>query len=146
MTKMYFTVSTVVNRSVQDAFDLLVNVNRHTELFTNTLEVRGYHGGQLSRGDRWVSVGSFMRRDIETHYRVLELTPPEKLTLESISSSAKGTATWTFEAVEGGTKITVETEGEPKGFFASVASSLLRNSFEKLLRDNMENIKAILES
>lgn len=54
--------------------------------------------------------------------------------------------TWNFTAVEGGTQVEQFAEGEPKGFFASLAAPLLQGNLQKQLLQDGENFKRLVES
>jgi len=146
MAIMKMDESIVVNCSVEDAFNLVADVKNHIEIFGQNREIIDHHGGPVKEGDTWTAVSSFMGREIKSTYTMAEITPPHRLVYKSSSSSADGKMTWTFEAAEGGTRISNYAEGEPKGFFGSVAAPLLKGNVEKMMREDMDRIKAMLEA
>lgn len=146
MAKITLTESIDVGCPVEDAFALLADINRHLDIFSQNKEIRDFHGGPVQEGDSWVIVSSFMGREVVTTYTMKEVIPNSKLVFGQSSSSAEGQIAWEFEAIDGGTRITTTGEGDPKGFFATVASQLLRSTAENQLRGDMATVKGILEA
>lgn len=132
--------------SGRKAYTLLADVNRHLEIFPQNREILGYHGGPVQEGDTWVTTSNFMGREVATNYTMKEVKPPSRLVFGQSSSSAEGQITWEFRAIKGGTRITTTGEGDPKGFFATVASQLLKSTAQNQMRDNLIRAKGVLEA
>jgi carbon monoxide dehydrogenase subunit G len=65
------------------------------------------------------------------------------MTGESDASSLQ--VEWSFTEVDGGTEIRFYSEGQPKGFLATVGAKLLKGNFDKLIQDSLERAKTLLE-
>ena len=139
------SVSTTINCSIEDAFNLMTNVDRHQEFYGAIKEIKDYDGGPFSLGDSWVSITRFMGQDFDTTWTVVEYDAPHKYVLESTSAAGDGTWPWTFEAGEGGVKVSCNSTGETKGFLAALAAPLVRGQLQKQLTEDLERFKAILE-
>lgn len=146
MAVMQFSNSFFVNAPIEKAFALMADVNQHPQIFTINQGIRNYHGGPVQQGDTWESVGKFMGQETITHYTMAEYEAPTHLHYKTTSSSGDGSITWNFTAVEGGTQVEQLAEGEPKGFFASLAAPLLKGNLQKQLLEDGENFKRLVES
>lgn len=139
------SVSTTINCSAEDAFNLMADVGRHKEIYGAVKEIKDYAGGPFALGDSWVSVTRFMGQDFNTTWTVAEYDAPRKFTLESTSSAGDATWPWTFVDVEGGVKVSCNSSGETKGFLAALAAPMVRSGLQKQLTEDLERIKDILE-
>ncbi len=145
MTTLSVSESITVDRPVEEAFAFMADVNNHLRVFTSNKEVLNYHGGPVKQGDRWTVISTFMGREIETEFTMAEYTSPNRLVYESTSSAATGRMVWRFEPVEGGTRITHAAEGEAKGFFAAVASPILKSNLKKMMENSLTQLRTLLD-
>ena len=96
-------------------------------------------------GSRMRFVAAFLGRRIDYIYEVLELVPGERLTMSTASGPFPMTTTYSFEDVEGGTRMTLRNHGSPRGFGA-VAGPVMRRAIERANRKDLDAIKALLEA
>jgi carbon monoxide dehydrogenase subunit G len=82
-----------------------------------------------------------MGREVIAENRVLELTTPHRLRYETRSDASDGTSVWEVRAVDGGTLVRHVAEGEVKGFFASLAMSLLKSNVNKQFNSDMKRLE-----
>lgn len=146
MATLRFSNSFLVNAPIEKAFALMADVNKHPQIFTINKGIRNYHGGPVQEGDTWDSVGKFMGQETVTHYTMAEYEEPTHLYFTTESASGDGSITWNFTAVENGTQVEQIAEGEPKGFFATLAAPLLKGNLQKQLLEDGENFKRLVET
>jgi carbon monoxide dehydrogenase subunit G len=130
----------VVSASPEDVYAYLTNVDNYVELVSSAVEVRG-HSGALTDGATWQSVSKFMGREVISDNQVVELKAPNLFRYESHSNAADTANSWEVEAVDGGTRVRHVAGGEVKGFFASIAMSLLKSNVDKQFNSDMERLK-----
>lgn len=145
MATMQFSNSFVANAPIERAFALMADVNEHPRIFSINHGIRNYHGGPVQVGDTWESVGKFMGQETVTQYTMAEYEAPTHLLYKTASSSGDGSITWNFKEVEGGTQVEQIAEGQPKGFFASLAAPLLKGNLQKQLVEDGDNFKRLVE-
>ena len=130
----------VVSASPEDVYTYLTNVDNYVEMVSSEEEVRG-HSGALADGATWQSVSKFMGREIVSDNQVLELKAPNLFRYETHSNAADTVSSWEVEAVDGGTRLRHVAAGEVKGFFASIAMSLLRSNVDKEFKSDMARLE-----
>ena len=96
-------------------------------------------------GSRMRFVAAFLGRRIDYTYEVLELVPGERMTMSTASGPFPMTTTYSFEDVEGGTRMTLRNHGSPRGFGA-VAGPVMRRAIERANRKDLDAIKTLLEA
>ena len=82
-----------------------------------------------------------MGREIISENRVVELNAPNLFRYASTSNAAETETRWEIQAVDGGTLITHNGGGEVKGFFATLATSLLKSNVNEMYRSDMERLE-----
>jgi len=136
------TNSVVIKRPRQAVFEFVTGWSSAPRWVAGLLETSAI---TLGPGSTFNDVGKFLGRRMTTSWRVAEFARDEKLVVETTSSPVPAVVSNSFEAVPGGTRLTVVTRLEPTGFFG-LASPLLRRQAERQLQVNLENLKDLLES
>jgi len=96
-------------------------------------------------GTTMSAVASPLGRRAESTQEVTEYEPNRKFTFKSTSGPVESKDEYTFESVEGGTKVTRVAEAEMGGFFRlaePIAARMMRRQFET----NFANLKDLLET
>jgi carbon monoxide dehydrogenase subunit G len=76
---------------------------------------------------------------------VTEYEPNRKMAQRMKAGPALIESSWTFEPVEGGTKLTVVTEAETGGLL-KVAGPLVNRQMKKQAEENLAKLKEVLEA
>ena len=140
-------VSIVIRRPVSDVFEYMNDVSREHEWQPTLLDARQEPAGPTAVGSRRSYRSEFMGRTVENTYVVRVWEPNRRLVLESTPDStldAKSEVRW--EAVDGGTRVTMTVEGSPKGAMRLVPRKLLEATMEKETKDALARLKKALES
>lgn len=95
-------------------------------------------------GSKFTEVRKFMGQEMKTTLEIIEVIPNVKWTARVLKGPVPYTVTVTYEAAEGGTKMTTMVDGEPTGFF-KIAEGMVASQLEKSLEENGERLKKILE-
>ena len=77
--------------------------------------------------------------------RISAFEPNKSFTFESLSGPMEFKGSWSFESVEGGTRLLMEFEGRMKGIMR-LFEPLMAMQFKGQMRDSTAKLKAILES
>ncbi len=136
--------SIVINRPIDEVFAYVTDLSNNVQWMTGVIAV-----GMTSPGP--VKVGATYKFDIkalsmkmETTGEVAAYEPPKKYAWKSTSGPFPMSGSTTFEAVEGGTRVTDVIQAEPGGFF-KLAEPMLMKQQQSQMEADMKKLKEILE-
>jgi uncharacterized protein YndB with AHSA1/START domain len=136
-----FTVQ--IDRSAEDVFAYLVDVDRLTEWQGSAVECRS--DGPLREGSLISERRRLLGREAETELEVTAFEPPRRLTLRSLSGPVNFTVD--HELVENGDGTTIHFAAEAQqGAFLSLAKKVIAKKAEQEFRGDFARLKAILEA
>lgn len=135
----------VVNRPVSEVFAYVTDVSNLAEWQGGVVEARQVSEGPVGVGTRFTEVRKFLGRRIESALEVTEHEPDRRFSLNVASGPVPFEVRHTFEAIDGGTRIRVEGEGEPGGFF-KMAEPLVARQAKRTFEHDFATLKDILEA
>ncbi|MGB9299634.1 MAG: SRPBCC family protein [Anaerolineae bacterium] len=136
--------SIVINRPVEEVFAYLTDVtnwSRWNEAVGNVVQTPP---GPIGLGTTLRGASEVMGRIMEWRGEILEYEFNKKVVQKMRVGPAEIQASWIFEPVEGGTRLTMRSEGETSGPF-KVAGPLIDRMVEKQIEENLARLKAVLE-
>ena len=139
-----FVQSEIINRPVAEVFAFLSNFENNSQWEPSVLEAYQVSSGPMQVGTKLSEVRKFMGRRVASNYEVIAYEPDRIFAVQSVSGPIQVKASYTFEPIEGGTKITDTAEFELHGFFKLLAplfSMMVRNQ----MTSNFRKIKEIFE-
>ena len=99
----------------------------------------------LRVGSRLAFVAGFLGRRLVYTYEVRELVPGERLVMSTDEGPFPMETTYVWaDTPSGGTRMTLRNRGEPAGF-SRVASPLMAPAIRRANRQDLEQLKALLE-
>ena len=138
-------LSTTINRPVEDVFAVMSNVEDNPKWSSAALEAKQTSAGPIGVGTTAHFVGKFIGRRIESDSVVTEFEPNRKFTWESKSGPFPLRGSFTFEPVEGGTRVNAIFEAEPGGFF-KLAEPLFVGMAKRQFQGDLANLKDLMEA
>ena len=102
------------------------------------------HGEQVV-GGQYTEVRKFMGREMRTRLEITQLDEPNLWAAKTLTGPVPYQVTVTYEAVDGGTKMTTTVEAEPGGFF-KLAEGAVKKQLESGLKEDAETLKAMIEN
>jgi uncharacterized membrane protein len=97
-------------------------------------------------GSRIAFVARFLGRRLVYTYEIAELVPGERLLMRTAEGPFPMETTYTWaDAPGGGTRMTLRNRGEPAGF-AKVGAPMMARSMRKANRNDLAQLKRLLES
>lgn len=111
------------------------------------------HNTQLTPGPMQVGTqgrhtGKWLGRSYESVGEVIEYEPNSKWGYKSLSGPYDLAMRYRFEPVKNGTRLTMDAEGDTKGFFGffKFAEPLVMRAAKKMMNDDLLRLKQILET
>jgi uncharacterized membrane protein len=134
----------VINRPVEEVFAILSNVENNPKWSSAFLEVNKTSDGPVGVGTTWRGVGKFLGNRIEVEIEETEYEPNQKITQKSTSPFPVNQQ-MTFENVDGGTRLNVNFEAEPGGFF-KLAEPVFKSMAKRGIETDLANLKDLMEA
>ena len=135
--------STLINKPVEEVFAFVTAEGNYTKWQSGVTEV--IEGGPRNTvGSSFTEVRKFMGQEMRTTLEVTAFVPNAKWAAKVIKGPVPHEVTVTYEASNGGTKMTTCVEGEPKGFF-KLAEGLVASQLEKSLAEDGQKLRELLE-
>ncbi len=138
-------VSTVINRPIGKVFDFLSNMENNMKWRTSQQEVTKLSEGPIGVGTTYRMVNHVLGRQLETQAEVIEYEPNRKYTTRDKSENLPLKAQRIFEAVEGGTRVTLILQVDPSGVF-KIAAPLFATMAKRSLESDVTNLKNLMEA
>jgi len=99
----------------------------------------------LEVGARIAFVAQFLGRKLEYTYEIIELVPGEKLVMRTAEGPFPMETTYTWNDVDGGTRMTLRNRGNPSGF-AKLFAPLMAGAMRKATTKDLARLKSVLEA
>lgn len=138
-------VSTVINRPVEEVFAVLSNEENRPKWSSTTMEVKKTSEGPIGAGTTWRGVDRIFGRRMERESVFTEFEPNRKITQKSTSGPVPFEIQLMYEPVEGGTRVIVIAEAQPRGLFKLAGPLLMRLRKRQFVTD-LANVKAMIEA
>ena len=133
-----------INRPQQEVFDYASNPANDVQWRDGVVSVAWITDGPPGVGSRQRQVDKFLGRKIDSTLEITSWNPPHRYSQKIVSGPVPFEVTIEFEAMEGGTQLSVSGQAEFGGFF-KLAEGLIRKQFEKQLEAEFSNLKQLLE-
>jgi len=120
-----------------------VNAMRWRQIFE---EVEPEHAGPPAVGWRIVFVSKVLASKLTYTYEVVEHLPGERLVMRTEDGPFPVETTYAWEDADGGgTRMTLQTNGEPKKHSTKLAVRLMAKAMRKADAKDLAKLKAVLE-
>ena len=137
--------SLVINRPIEEVFAYATDVEKMAEWVGPISEAKQTSEGPVGVGTTSIRSLNVMGRKTESPYKVTEYKLNSRYTTETTSGSFQTTERFTFESVEGGTKLSVEGQVEASGLLR-VAEPVLARMARRQSATDFQTMKDLLES
>ena len=140
-----FTVTTFINRPLQEVFDFMTNPANFAQWQSGTKSAKWATEGSVGVGSIFNSVGEMMGREMKMDLEITQWNPPTMWGIKGRSGPMKFEAISKFESKDGGTQVTQTFEGEVGGLF-SIAEGLAIKQLQKQVENDGNTLKKLLEA
>lgn len=138
-------VETVVARPLAEVAAYAGDPGNAPEWYVNIQSVEWRTEPPLRVGSRMDFVARFLGRRLAYTYEVVELVPGERLVMSTTQGPFPMRTTYTWNAVEGGTRMTLRNQGEPSGF-SRVAAPVMERAMRRATTRDLARLKELLEA
>jgi uncharacterized protein YndB with AHSA1/START domain len=137
-------VETVIARPVAEVAEYAGDPGHAPEWYANITSVEWETDPPVRVGSRLAFVARFLGRRLAYTYEVVELVPGARLVMQTAQGPFPMRTTYTWEAVEGGTRMTLRNDGEPSGF-ARMAAPVMERQMRRATTSDLARLKALME-
>ena len=142
---MEITDSTVINRPIDEVFALAGDPAKDASWATVMVESYRTSDGPLEKGATLVQVLRFLGKRIAARCEITEYEAERRLGFTMVAGPNKGAHERTFEAVDGGTRVTMLTRGDNAGLF-KISDPLLKRLATRQMAADLAILKELLEA
>jgi uncharacterized membrane protein len=138
------TVETWIDRPVEAVAAFAGDPGNAPSWYANIDSVRWQTPPPVQVGSRMDFVARFLGRQIEYTYEVVELVPGERLVMRTAQGPFPMQTTYTWEAADGGTRMTLRNSGSPSGF-ARITAPVMELAVRRATTKDLAALKRRLE-
>ena len=140
-----FTVTTFINRPLQEVFDFMTNPANFSKWQNGTKSAQWASEDPVGVGSIFHSIGEMMGREMKMDLEITQWGPPNVWGIKGQSGPMKFEAISKFESKDGGMQVTQKFEGEVGGLF-SLAEGLAIKQLKKQVENDGNALKKLLEA
>lgn len=135
--------SVVIDKPVADVFAYTTDPNTATA-WQSGVDAVVPDGPQDVVGSKYTEVRKFMGQEMKSTLQITAYEKNAKWAAKVLNGPVPYEVTQTFTPEGGGTRLTTEVVGEPKGFF-KIAEGALKGQLQKSLDEDGQRLKQVLE-
>jgi len=137
-------LGTLIDKPMKDVFAFVANPNNMSKWNSAVVSLEQITPGAVAVGTKFKSVGELMGRRVEGEMQVTAYEPDTKCGFQVNAGPMQVNLTLTFKTVGTGTKIGLNAQGNPAGFF-KLAEGLMAGRVKSLMEENLARLKSVLE-
>jgi carbon monoxide dehydrogenase subunit G len=138
-------LGTLIDKPVKDVFAFVADPNNMSKWNSAVVSLEQVTPGEVGVGTKFKSVGEMMGRRIEGEMQVVAYEPDTKCGFQVNAGPMQVTMIMTFKTVGTGTKISLNAQGNPAGFF-KVAEGMMTGRVKTMMEENLARMKSQLEN
>ena len=137
-------LGTLVDKPIGGVFAFVGNPNNMPKWNTAVVGLEQITPGDVSVGTKFKSTGEMMGRRIEGEMQVTAYEPDTKCGFQVNAGPMQVNITITLKTVGTGTKISLNAQGNPAGFF-KLAEGVMQGRVKTMMEENLARLKSVLE-
>jgi carbon monoxide dehydrogenase subunit G len=137
-------LGTLIDKPIKDVFAFAANPNNMSKWNSAVVSLEQVTPGAVGVGAKFKSVGEMMGRRIEGEMQVTAYEPDTKCGYQVNAGPMQMNLTLTFKTVGTGTKISLNAQGNPAGFF-KLAEPVMAGRVKAMMEENLARLKSVLE-
>jgi len=140
-----FEKSILINRSQQEVFDFVMNLENDPKWQASIVSVKQISDGPIGEGSTFRYETKLLGRKSETEIQLTSYDPPNGASVKAINGPVPFENTYKFESKGSGTQMTFSGQAEIGGFF-KIAEGLAAKQIEKQFDADGAALKKVLET
>ncbi len=136
----------VIDRPVEEVFAYLSNPENYVKWEVHCRGSEVTSEGPIGVGTTYSDEVQFLGRRIKQIFEITEYEPNRKLSQKTISGPMGATGSFSFESVEGGTKVTIVGEADPRGLWRLIPKGTMAREGKKEWEASFAKLKGLLEA
>ena len=140
-----FSLNARIYRSLKQVFSFVTKPENDFQWQYGTLASKQVSKGEMGLGSLFRTIGHFMGRRVESTYEVTEFEPNKKFGFKSLSGPMHSHTLYTFEVIDGSTRMNIATQASPGDLFKT-ADVIVEKKVKKQYRENLAILKDVLEA
>ena len=137
-------LSVLINRPLEACFAYLTDLANDLEWRREWIEAEKTSDGPHGVGARYRLTGALLGRRIATEYETIVYEPTRLAAWKAVSGPLPLSFSRAFEAVEGGTRVTMRYEGEMRGLL-NLAGPVIAGIGRRQLEGDFPKLKQLME-
>ena len=137
-------LGTLVDKPIKDVFEFVSNPNNMSKWNSAVVSLEQITPGDVGVGTKFKSVGELMGRKIEGEMQITAYEPDTQCGFQVNAGPMQINLTLSFKTVGTGTKISLNAQGNPAGFF-KIAEGVMSGRIKSMMEENLERLKSVLE-
>ncbi len=133
----------VINAPIETVYNFATDPQNYTK-WQSGVDALEYEN-EPTVGEHYTEVRKFMGIEMRTKLEITQLEENKVWAAKTLSGPVPYSVVVTYEAVEGGTKMTTSLEAEPGGFF-KLAEGAVRNQLENGIEEDSQTLKEMIEN
>jgi len=137
--------SHVVKRPVEHVFAFAAHPENNPKWWEPIVDSKLLTAEPIQKGTRFREVGKSPMGPVETVFEVTVYEPPRQATYKVVSGPIPAEVIQTFEPVEGGTRLTVRVQLQPRGLIGLLLP-LMRRRLSQSWKRSLVTLQGLLEA
>ena len=137
-------LGTLIDRPVSEVFAFVANPANMAKWNSAVVSLEQLTPGQVGVGTKFKSTGEMMGRRIEGEMQVTSYEPDTAYGFQVNAGPMQVNVNLTFKTVGTGTKISLNAQGNPAGFF-KLAEGVMAGRVKSMMEENLARLKSQLE-
>lgn len=138
--------SIIINRPIEEVFDVATCQERCLVWRGPIIATKKLSDGPSGVGSTFAHTVKFLGVTVEANPEITEWEPPYRATVENRTGPVSYDSTFTFEATDGGTKMTTRIAASPRGAFRHIPDPIVHNAIARQHKADLEALKELLET
>lgn len=134
----------LIDRPVKEVFAFITNPQNMSRWNSAVVSLEQLTPGAVGMGTKFKNVGEMMGRRIEGEMQVVAFEPDAKYGFQMQAGPMQVNMLMTFKTVGTGTKLSLNAQGNPAGFF-KLAEGVMAGRIKAMMEENLARLKTVLE-
>jgi hypothetical protein len=145
---MFIQISTYIQRPLNEVFAFVARFENQSQWQAATVQNNQIEPGSMRVGVHGKHIGRWLGRSYESTGEVIAFEPGRLWGYKSVSGPYDLSMIYHFAPADGGTRLSMDIEGNTKGFFGlgKLTEPLVRVMAKRTVQSDLMRLKRVLET